>query len=363
MTARKTKRRSRFGAGLLIYIILFLILSIVALIFFYDWLEAYEKAQPYNSVDAFAAELQKNGPTSACMDSLDEIDDLIQPESEQYDFLSELLSGAKLVRSPAKSTPEELAYSVKVDDGTVGTIFFRQTGETEMGHTAWEKSREEYDFSAYYRTADITAPEDYSVQCNGIVLGSGYITERGIPFETLSQFYDQFPGLPCLVTYTTGITLGEPELAILDRDGNPVPEESRTEEQYLDTCSTTVKERLSSFVREYASTYVQFTADVNGGHYYYFNLLAAMTEHEGTLYERMQQSLQSFGFTTTRSCTIMEDAVNLCTPLDSTHYLVLYSYTTETVGRDYDSSLDTRSLRFVLSEETGSLLVESMSYY
>ena len=46
---RPYREKSRFGTGLIIYVLVFLILTAVGLIFFYDWLEAYELTRPYNA--------------------------------------------------------------------------------------------------------------------------------------------------------------------------------------------------------------------------------------------------------------------------------------------------------------------------
>ena len=105
------RKKSSFGVGLLIYIFLFLILSVIALIFFYDWLKAYEETRPYNSVNAYTETLAVNGPGNAALASLAEVDRSLQSEEEIKAFVADILSRTEFVRSSALSTPEKLVYS------------------------------------------------------------------------------------------------------------------------------------------------------------------------------------------------------------------------------------------------------------
>ena len=76
----------------------------------------------------------------------------------------------------------------------------------------------------------------------------------------------------------------------------------------------------------------------------------------------MAQSLGSFGFTTTHSCKIIRDSVNICCPFGRNIYFVDYSYTTETVGSG-NAVEDSRNVRLVMEDTSGQLLVREMTYY
>ena len=356
------KKRSQFGLGLLIYIIIFLILSVAALIFFYDWLKAYEETRPYNSVDAYTASLSEEGPGESILASLTEVDRSIQSDEEIESFISDILSRTEFVRSSSLSTPEKLVYTALADGKPIGTVSFIPSEEKKLGFQSWMLSEEHYDFSSYMNTSTFVIPEDYHASVNGTVLTKQYVTSSDTPYTALSPYYDNFLSLPYLVTYTSGKYLGEVNEAITDRYGKVVTEAEMTEAAFLDTCTSADHEKLSAFTRKFASTYVQFTADVNGSYYYYYSELRQMVSEGSPLLERMSQALDSFGFTTTKSCDIIEDSINFCMPMDSSHYLVDYSYTTRTVGRA-EAVEDSRNIRLVVSDQNGKLLVDSMNYY
>ena len=355
-------KKSHFGLGLLIYILLFMILSLIALIFFYDWLKAYEETRPYNSVNAYTETLAANGPGEAVIDSLTEVDRSLQSEEEIKTFAADILSRAEYVRSSSLSTPEKLVYTVRADGRSIGTVSFEPSEEKRLGFSSWMLASENYDFSAYLNESSFVIPEDYQASVNGKILSAKYITSDDTQYSSLSAYYDSFPSLPHLVTYTSGKYLGQAEEAVIDRNGKTVSRADMTEAVFLDSCTSSDRDRLSAFVRKFASTYVQFTADVNGSHYYYYSELRPMVSESSSLLTRMSQALDSFGFTTTKSCDIIEDRVNFCLPMDSSHYLVDYSYTTETVGRA-EAVEDSRNIRLVVSDQGGKLLVDSMNYY
>ena len=356
------RKKSRFGVGLLIYIFLFLILSVIALIFFYDWLKAYEETRPYNSVNAYTETLAVNGPGNAALASLAEVDRSLQSEEEIKAFVADILSRTEFVRSSALSTPEKLVYSARADGRSIGTVSFEPTEEKRLGFRFWALASEDYDFSSYLNNSTFVIPEDYQASVNGTILSRQNITSDDTPYSSLSAYYDSFPSLPHLVTYTSGKYLGQAEEAVIDRHGKSVSQADMTETVFLDTCTPSDRDRLSAFVRKFAATYVQFTADVNGSYYYYYSELRQMVSDSSPLVDRMSQALGSFGFTTTKSCDIIDDSVNFCLPMDATHYLIDYSYTTKTVGRA-EAVEDSRNIRLVVSDQNGKLLVDSMNYY
>ena len=358
---RTKKRSSHFGIGLLIYAILFLILSAVVLIYFYDWLGEYEASRPANAVAAYRAALAGKLP-DGIEEAVSEVDRNLQDEAEIKTFLHSLLSRADIVRSATQSTDSVLTYLIRADRNTIGTLKLEQTGEQKLGFRTWSITGESYDLSAYYSTDSVTVPETYSVNCGNVKLDKRYITKTGIHYGILEPYYSELSSLPCLVTYTSGIRLGDTALSVYDSAGKAVPEEEMTEVHFLDNCSEEDRERYTLFTREFISNYVQFTANVNDSFYYYYTLLRHMVVRDSRLYERLGQSIESFGFTTTRSCDIIKDSVNLCSRLDKTHVLVDYTYTTETRSKEGDAE-DTRNVRLLITTEDGDPLVLYMNNY
>ena len=356
------RKKSCFGTGLLIYIFLFLILSVIALIFFYDWLKAYEETRPYNSVDAYTETIRTKGPGDAVLASLSQVDRSLQSDQEIRFFVADILSRTEYIRSSTLSTPEKLVYSARADGRSIGTVSFEPSEEKRLGFRPWTLASEDYDFSFYLNESTFVIPEDYQASVNGTILSSQYITSDDTQYQSLSAYYDSFPSLPHLVAYTSGKYLGQAEEAVIDRNGKTAEPADMTESVFLDSCTASEKDMLSAFARKFASTYVQFTADVNGSYYYYYNELRQMVSEGSPLLDRMSQALGSFGFTTTKSCDIIEDSVNFCLPMDESHYLVDYSYTTKTVGRA-EAVEDSRNIRLVVSDQNGKLLVDSMNYY
>ena len=354
--------RSRFGTGLIIYILIFLILTAVGLIFFYDWLDAYEKTRPVNAVKAYEESLHENGLTEAGLASLAGVDRKLQSDKDILDYTKDLLSQATLIRSLEKSTADRQVYSVRAEGENIGMVAFRPTGEKKFNFNAFVPSEEEYDFSAWAETVSVNVPDNYTISVNGVTLDDSYRTESGVRYKTLQDYYSDYSGLPMMVTYTTGNLLGKPEVTVTDRSGKTYSPEELSETVFLDSCTAEDHARLSEFARNFVFNYVQFTADVGGGHYIYYNELRQMITQDSPLLDRMAQSLGSFGYTTTRSCTIIDDSVNICCPFNNSVYFVDYSYTTKTVGSG-EPVEDSRNVRLVVDDNGDRLLVREMTYY
>ena len=359
---RPYREKSRFGTGLIIYVLVFLILTAVGLIFFYDWLEAYELTRPYNAANAYEDSLHENGLSENALASLTGIDRKLQTDSAIQARAKDLLSEADLVRSLAKSASDKQVYSVRAQGADIGTVTFRPTGERKFNFRAFVPAEEEYDFSGWTESVTLQVPDDYTVSVNGVALDASYRTESSVRYRTLQDYYDEYSSLPTLSAYTSGNVLGKPEIAVTDGTGKVVPADELTEERFLDTCSKEDRSRLSDFARTFVFNYVQFTADVGGGHYIYYNEVRQMITQDSPLLDRMTQSLGSFGYTTTRSCNIVDDSVNICCPFGRGVYFVDYSYTTRTVGSG-DAVEDSRNVRLVVEDSAGKLLVREMTYY
>ena len=359
---RPYEERSRFGTGLIIYILIFLILTAIGLIIFYDWLDAYEKTRPANAVKAYEESLHEYGLTEAALDSLTGVDRKLQSDKDIIAYTKDLLSQAGLIRSLEKSTADQQVYTVLAEGKKIGMVVFRPTGEKKFNFNAFVPSEEEYDFSAWAETVSVNVPEKYTVSVNGFPLDDSYCTESGVRYKTLQDYYSDYSVLPTMVTYTTGNILGKPEVIITDRSGKTFSPEDLSEAAFLDSCTSEDKARLSDFARDFIYNYVQFTADVGGGHYIYYNELRQMISQDSLLLDRMAQSLGSFGYTTTRSCTITDDSVNICCPFSESVFFVDYSYTTKTVGSG-EAVEDSRNVRLVVEESGDRLLVREMTYY
>ena len=363
MQRRTKKKKAGFGTGLLIYVIVMLILSVTALLLFYDWLGAYENSRPAVAVEHFRQQLDENGLTDACHSALAEVDRALQSETEITAFAENVLDSAVYARSLSGEETGQIVYMMRVDGNNIGKLTLKQTGDKKFGFQSWEVAKEEYDFSSFYSSFSVTVPEDYQVLCSGTVLDRSYITESGIEYATLASYYADYPSLPHLVRYTSGIRLGFSEMEVLDRSGKPVSEKEMTDQHFLDVCNATDKARLSEFTREFMSNYIQFTANVGGGFYYYYSLCRQMVAPDSPLLDRMGQAVQSFGFTTTKSCDVIRDSVNLCTRIDANHYLTDYTYTTEIVSPD-GRAQDTRNVRLLIEvSPKDQLLVSLMNNY
>ena len=149
MAENTTNRSSRFGTGLVIYVLIFLILSAAGLIFFYDWLAAYEATRPIYAVQAYEAQLRSTGLGAETVARLRAVDHEVQSDAEIKASADAILREATLIKSSAQSTGDRQAYQVRAGGNVLGTVYFEAKGEKKFNLLAWIPTEEDYDFSAY----------------------------------------------------------------------------------------------------------------------------------------------------------------------------------------------------------------------
>ena len=351
-----------YSERLIIYVLIFMILTVVGLIVLYDYLDAYELSQPYNAVDSYRDSVRVSGIPVGKLDAIAGINRSINNDGEILETVKNILSNVEFSQSIGGNDSKEKTYLAFSDGENIGEVHFTESGETRLWNTAWALAGESYDLSAFTNNVTVKIPDGYAVSVNGTVLDDSCCIASSVHYKALEAYYSDYPDAPTMITMEAENVLGMPDVAISSPSGSVVTPGDTEEEFYLNSMlPTSRRAEISSFAKEFVSNYVQFTADVSGGHYYYYNLINSVIVKESPLSDRINQSLGSFGFTTTNSCEIVSDSVNICCPLGKDAYFVDYSYTTDTSGNG-SSVQDSRNVRIVVEDVGGQLMVRDMVY-
>ena len=143
------------------------------------FLADYEAVQPKHAAEAIFEKYYKSrdfealAKKCAAGGSFESAENVAKYLHENYD-------NAEMTCTSGASKDGTPTYIVKVGDYKISSFTLREMKEkTSRG---WEQY-EEGDFVLYYaeKSADILAPEGYTVLVNGVTLGEGQITERDIP--------------------------------------------------------------------------------------------------------------------------------------------------------------------------------------
>ena len=357
----KTTRKSRFGIGLLIYVLVFAVLGAAALGIFRQWLAAYERSRLSTAVNEYLTTCSNGTLTYQWGAELGRLDTDGTEGADIRKWAQELIGNATC-REQIGSDSEEKTYGLYDENGVCfETVTLRQTGEADRwGFVGWEVVKENINLEPFSTTVSVVIPENYSVEIGGTKLDSSYIVEKGIPFETLEPFVDHIKNPPTKARYRYGPVLSTGDLTVLDSAGQPVPEEKQTEYCYLDTCTAADQARIKDFIERWLAVYLPYADDLNHAGMAYFGEIYQLIIHGGELEKRIWQAQDGFEYGNVQKLEILSTDVNCSTDLGGGRYFVDFSYHIRTYGLDDPTEEDYR-MRLLLKEEEGVLYAEQMA--
>ncbi len=355
------ERRSRFGLFLLIYVWVLLILGGIGLYKLQDFLNAYEASQPKYFVEEYEGSLREV-PSEAALSALDDIDSRILSDEGKEAWLREQLAELRFSKDASLSREDHQVYRIQDAAGEeLGSVSFEPVEQGKYSLPVWGVTEEEFDFSAAYRTEEITVPSDYSVFLGDYPLGKRCIVEKDIPYAALEECYLHYKGLPTMVRYETPPFVGEPALRVLDSEGRELGQEDLNEETFLDRCSPEIREKTEAFIPKFIDLYVLYSADIEDSYRFYFYQLRPLVQPDSPLYTRLRMAFEGLGYTATKDVSLDRVDINRITDLGKDRYLVDVSYATTVTGSEGPIPMEDHIL-LVLIDNDGTLLADSLYY-
>lgn len=360
MTKRK-RSRLIFTVCLLVYVVLFLIGTAVGIDYLWDYMEAYELSRPVHAVNDYMDKLTADYICDKSADLINMADASVQSEEDCRRVITESLS-EKLtcVKNLGESTEEETVYLIRSGNRIIGRFTIAPGDEIGYGFTPWAVSSDSFDLS-YLLTPGhtVTVPEYYSVTVNNAVLDDSHVLRSGLRFSVLEEFYETYP-LPTLVTYQTGMTLGETEVLITDPSGSPVTIDGDTDwNTLLPVCDTETAAKLNSSISGFISAYVDFTSctnnDTSGNH----SKLQSHILPGSALSQRMKDAVASLKWVSDRHAKVSDVEVRQIVPIDGGKYVCDVIYRVDT--HNITGNVQTEShVKLIFTENGGNMKVETM---
>ena len=355
-----------FWKILLIFAEVFLIATVVGLLLFWNFIEAYEASRPQNAIAAFMDEMTPQRISGMDTQTLDAIDPHIRTEAQNRAVIEESLSGGITYAKNTKlTTDERMVYMVLSGGRTVGQVAMTVVRTDNYGFQYWDVTEESYDFSHLIgTTVSITVPEEFSVYADGALLDEKYVTESGIIYDEVEEYYKEYD-LPTMSTYTVGPALDAIVLTVKDTEGNPVTIDQDTDmNQFLRNCSDEELDKLNAFVEEYTKRYVDYTT-VNGKAgtlSQTYGALVKLMVPDSLLANRMAEAQIGLVWVKGRSSDLKNVTVNRLLRLEEGRYLCDVSYTTHIKDGWNDEDIS-GSFKLIVVESESGLLTESMLAY
>lgn len=353
-----TRRRSKLPLVMLIYALVFLLLAAAGLQYLTKYLTAYEASRPPVVVERYLAAMTDADVDALSRETVSALNTELMPEEDCRALIRELVYSAAPVRS--RGAGDELSYVLRADGVTLGRLRLKDTGNGEYGLPDYAVEPCDFDFSFLCSSRQITVPEDWTVRCNGVVLGPERVVKDQIPFALLAEFYDDdaLP-LPHMLTYDTGLYLTEPEILVTDPAGQP--EEELSEERFTDNCSPEDREALIELADRFVRAYILYSSNVDGNYSGNYFRLAKMIVPGSTLQKRMRYAVAGLGWAGSRGEDLKSITYHHFMDLGGGYYLCDLSYENESRGtRGWVATTNNIKLIMVRGEE---LLVTAMRSY
>lgn len=356
--------RKRFALGMVIYALVFLALTAVGLKVLWNYIDAYEQSRPMNTVKAYVNSVTTQDMWDGSEGLLDTLDENVRSREDSRELIAQSASGAlSYAKKSSESTDERQVYVLRSGRQVIGQFAITAGEPDKYGFRIWSVSDSSFDFG-YLMGApvSVTVPSDFPVSVNGNVLDSSYITESGLIYSALEEFYDDYQ-LPTLVTYTVDSFLGEITLEVADREGNPVAISEETDyNAFLPGCSQDALEALDPFVEGFLGRYVTFTSSANSSASGNYARLLKYLVRGSDLANRLYSAIDGLQFAQSNGDILQNIQVNRYADLGDGRYLCDVTYQVQTWGKK--GAVETlNNLKLIIVETTDGLKVESMTRY
>lgn len=356
--------RKGFVIGMVIYALVFLALVGFGLNYFWDYIDAYEQSRPINTVKEYVAQLTAEDMCEGSEALLAQLDTHIRSREESCQMITDSVSAAiSYAKKSSESTDTKQVYVLRSGKQIIGGFTISAGDPDRYGFQRWSVTETHFDFSHLMGEAvSVTVPSEFTVSINGNVLDETYITESGILYDAVEEFYDDYE-LPTLVTYAADSFLGTLTLDVTDTEGNPVEITGETDlNQFLPGCSEQQITELDTFVNGFLGRYVTFTGSANDAASANYVRLKAYLVEDGELAKRLYTAIDGLNYAQSRGDTIQEITVHRYVDIGDGRYMCDVTYIVETIGTK--GAVDTtNNLKLIILNTSDGLKVEAMTRY
>ena len=332
----KKPRRWGFAVFMLLYALVILGVAAWGLSKFWDYMDAYEHSRIRNTIDAYMEQVTPQYVCDRSGDLIGSIDHRLQSEDACEKVILDFLSdGITYARKSAECTDTRAVYVLRSGGKVIGQVELVPQGEARYGFTPWAVSKDSFDLSFLIgNTAAITVDHTMRVYAGETLLDERYITETGLKYEAVEDFYGELE-LPYKLTYTAGPILGETVLRAVDAQGNTVVLAGEADlDPWLNNCTEAVHKELDAFNREFIDRYVRYLTSRRDNRQYNYEQLTPLLVDGSDLKKRVSNAYEGLEFGQSRSDTIVGFTSNYIIALGDEQYLCAVTYEVDSLGRD-----------------------------
>lgn len=365
--AKKNKkfRFPWFALFMVLYAALFLVGARYGLEWFWGYIEAYELSQPEHAITHYMEQLSNDAFYEASAEAIAQLDsNLITEEACHAMIDNAVAGGVTYARNRKESTSEKNVYMLLSGERTIGKVVTEPGEPDEYGFRVWSATEDSFDFTFLMGTGKtVTVPHDFTVSINGIALDESYITQTGIQYATLKDYYKQFEGLPYMVTYETPGIWGSQALLVTDPAGNIVTIDETTDmEAFMRNCTQEEQDQIMLLTSDFLDQFMVFVSCPTESRRAEYKTLCQYIVDDSPLEKRMYESINGLSWVSQQEAELVEMKLNNCTNMGNGRYLCDVTYVSKTT-RYTGSTTDTTNTKIIILAGESQMLIESMQNY
>lgn len=360
----KKRRAWPFILGMVIYALVFLTAAYFGLQYLWDYMTAYEASRPKNTLNEYMDGLTEDHICDLSQEVIDQIDHNIQSEEACRAYIkAQLTEGISYAKKSAESTDTRQVYVLRSNGVVIGEFVMSANPADEYGFTTWTITGESFDFSHLIGdTVTMTVPSEFIVYVNDVPLDESYITESGIHYELLEDFYDDYE-LDTMSTYVAGPFLGDFEITATDPDGNPVEINEETDmNDFVYNCSEQELKDVDTLLEIFLDRYVDYTGSADGDRYNNLNRVLEYTVSDSSFAQRMRDAIGGLYYAQSKGDEVVSITVNHCVRFEDDLYWCDVTYLVNTIGKQGTVQV-TNNVYLYIRDTNNGLKVESMVTY
>lgn len=357
-------KKRGFVKGMLIYAAVFLVILAVGLGVFWKYIAAYEASRPYNTIEAYMAQLTGEYVCAHSEELLNSLDGNLQSREEAQTLICQKIdSGVTYAKKTSECSDTQIVYVLRCGSNVIGSVTMTPAQESSFGFYNWQVTQESFDLSCLLGSGiQVTVPSDFTVSVNGYTLDETYITNDQVHYSVLEEFYDEYD-LPMMVTYETPAVLGTSEMVVTDENGQQIDLAEQTDRNvFLHNCTDTECAELETFCGEFVTRYVAFTGGSNGSEEYNYHNLMKYVVADSELANRMFQALDGLTYAQSHGDKIAGITINHEVNLGNGRYLCDITYLVDTTGWE-GVVQTTNNIQIIVVRTEDGLLVEALTSY
>ena len=213
-------KKNKFLKGMLIYTSVLTVAIIGFLIWFWNFIDAYEKAMLYNFMEK---EFKKFGA-----DTIEQYFDYEQVDvnkefvtrEELVEYITGLLKDDIVFVEAKENTDKNPVYEVKSGDISIAKAYFDKNGEDGYGYTQWKLKDWDVNLALpETNMVEIKVLAGSKVVLDGVTLDDKYISQKDIPTESNEKLSKYVENPPTYVIYKVEGLLGEHTVESVDANG------------------------------------------------------------------------------------------------------------------------------------------------